>query len=122
MPLLRQRVERLRARVLSRPLHAHPQRALRVHRGHLGYAFVEALDRAAGLDPVRRLGCFSEPLRRLGRRDLEACPACGEPVTPRYEPSASEIVPCTCFDAPDFEAAAVGWELTAAGREKERLA
>ena len=86
----------------------------------LGYAFLEHIDRAH--NPITRLGDFADPLRRLGWRDLESCPACNaRNLAPRYDPSTTEEVACIFFDEHDFQPTANGWELTTTGNAKEQI-
>jgi hypothetical protein len=87
----------------------------------LGYSFVKEIDSAS--NQITRFGDFADPLRRLGWRDLESCPACNaRNLTPRYDQATVEEVGCVVFDEHDFQPTANGWELTTTGISKEQSA
>jgi hypothetical protein len=87
----------------------------------LGYSFIEQLDRNP--DRIVRLGDFSDPLRELGWRDIELCPACkSHKLAGRYDRATEQKVECAYFDEHDFEPTNNGWRLTNAGHAKELCA
>jgi hypothetical protein len=66
-----------------------------------------------------RVDSPGSPLRALGWRDLETCPACSAAdFVAKYDRRTMREVPCAILDEHDVVPSEEGWQLTDRGRQK----